>query len=309
MPTPLASAPGRLEDRSIDHDTARTDMTTAPASTADSVSDSATDFRERYGPWALVSGASEGTGAEFALQAAAKGLNVVLVARRADKLDELAARIRAEHGVEVVIRSMDLAAPDAAAQLRQVAEGRDLGLVVFNAGGDSVGGPFLDKEYAAWQMLTRRNIDLLTEACHDFARAFVARGRGGLIIVGSEAALGGCGRLAIYTATKAYAMNFGESLWKELKPRGVDVLNLLIGATDTPKLRTVFAKNNLSPDLVPLTPSQEVARAGLAGLGHGPTLVLNAMDATDNPLLSSTLRRERVELQSKFLDHFYGPSA
>jgi uncharacterized protein len=266
------------------------------------------DFFERYGPWALVSGASEGTGAEFALQAAAKGLNVILVARRADKLEELATQIRAAHGVEVVTRSIDLVAPDAAAQLQRAAEGRDVGLVVFNAGGDSVGGAFLDKPYAQWRTLTQRNIDLLTEACHAFASAFVKRGRGGLILVGSEAALGGCGRLAIYTATKAYAMNFGESLWKELKPRGVDVLNLLIGATDTPKLRTVFAKNRLAPDVVPLTSSHEVARAGLAGLGKGPTLVLNAMDAQDNPLVSSTLRRERVEVQSKFLDHFYGPA-
>lgn len=156
--------------------------------------------------------------------------------------------------------------------------------------------------------LTQRNIDLLTEACHAFGTAFAKRGRGGLILVGSEAALGGCGRLAIYTATKAYAMNFGESLWKELKPHGVDVLNLLIGATDTPKLRTVFAKNNLSPDLVPLTPSQEVARLGLSGLGRGPTLVLNALEDLDSPLVSSTIRRERVEVQSKFLDNFYGPA-
>ncbi|MCY4756584.1 SDR family NAD(P)-dependent oxidoreductase [Pelomonas aquatica] len=266
------------------------------------------DFRDRYGPWALISGASEGTGAEFALQAAAKGLNVILVARRIDKLNELAERIRAEQKVEVHTVSLDLTAADAAAQLQQAAAGRDLGLVVFNAGGDSVGGPFLDKPYASWRTLTQRNIDLLTEACHAFGTAFAKRGRGGLILVGSEAALGGCGRLAIYTATKAYAMNFGESLWKELKPHGVDVLNLLIGATDTPKLRTVFAKNNLSPDLVPLTPSQEVARLGLSGLGRGPTLVLNALEDLDSPLVSSTIRRERVEVQSKFLDNFYGPA-
>ena len=268
----------------------------------------ASDFLHRYGPWALISGASEGTGAEFALQAAAKGLNVILVARRVDKLEELATQIRTAYGVEVRTRSLDLTAPDAAAQLQDAAAGLDLGLVVFNAGGDSVGGRFLGSPYAAWRTLTQRNIDLLTEACHDFATAFVKRGRGGLILVGSEAALGGCGRLAIYTATKAYALNFGESLWKELQPLGVDVLNLLIGATDTPKLRKVFAKNNLAPDVVPLTASHEVARAGLAGLGHGPTLVLNALDELANPLVSSTLRRERVELQSRFLDNFYGPA-
>jgi short-subunit dehydrogenase len=266
------------------------------------------DFFERYGPWAMVCGASEGTGAEFALQVAAKGLNVILVARRIDKLEELAAQIKALHGVEVELCQLDLSLPDAPAALQRAAAGHNVGLVVFNAGGDSVGGSFLDKPYASWRSLTQRNIDLLTEACHDFGTAFVKRGRGGLILVGSEAALGGCGRLAIYTATKAYAMNFGESLWKELQPKGVDVLNLLIGATDTPKLRTVFAKFNLPADTVSLTSSAEVARAGIAGLGHGPTLVLNHSEDPTNPLVSSTLRRERVDAQSSFLDNFYGPA-
>jgi uncharacterized protein len=272
------------------------------------VSPSDPEFFARYGPWALVSGASEGTGAEFALQAAAKGLNIILVARRAAKLDELATQIRADHGVEVVTCTLDLSLPGAAQALQKAAEGRDLGLVVFNAGGDSVGGPFLDSPYEAWRSLTQRNIDLLTEACHGFATRFVARKRGGLILVGSEAALGGTGRLAIYTATKGYMLNFGESLWKELKPRGVDVLNLLIGATDTPKLRTVFAKNNLPLDAVPLTTSAEVARRGLAALGKHPTVVLSAPEDSDNPMLSTRIRRERVEYQSRFLDNFYGPS-
>ncbi len=265
-------------------------------------------FTERYGPWALVCGASEGTGAEFALLAAAKGLNVMLVARRQDKLDELAQQIQQAHGVLTRTLSLDLAADQAAARLQQAVADIDLGLVVFNAGGDSVGGPFLDKPYAAWRQLTLRNIDFLTEACHDFATRLVARGRGGLVLVGSEAALGGCGRVALYTATKAFALNLGESLWKELQPKGVDVLNVLIGATDTPKLRTVFAKFGLSADAVALTPSDRVAALGLAKLREGPTVVLNFQDADDNPLVSARLRRERVNFQSAFLDNFYGKS-
>ena len=279
--------------------------------TATPTADSSIDFFKRYGSWAVVAGASEGTGAEFSLQLAAKGFNVILVARRQDKLDELAAQIRAAHAVEVQTVALDLSTPGASAQLQQACadHDHDLGLVVFNAGGDSVGGSFLDSSYAQWQTLTQRNIDFLTESCHAFALRFVQRGRGGLVLVGSEAALGGCGRLAIYTATKAYAMNFGESLWKELKPRGVDVINLLIGATDTPKLRRVFAKFNLSPDAVPLTSSEAVARLGLAALGQGPTLVLSAAPDSQDSLVSAALRRERVEVQSAFLNNFYGPSA
>ncbi len=148
---------------------------------------------------------------------------------------------------------------------------------------------------------------MLTEACHRFATAFVAKGRGGIVIIGSEAAFQGTGRLALYSATKGYALNLGESLWRELKPRGVDVLNVLIGATDTPKLRTVFEKNNLSPDAVPLTLAEDVARVALAHLGDGPTVVLDALDDDENPMLSRRLRRERVVYHSEFLNHFYGP--
>ena len=264
-------------------------------------------FVSKYGPWVLVSGASEGTGAEMALLAAAKGCNVVLVARRTEKLQELATTIQQTFGVQTRIHSLDLTAPNAAAQLLASADGLDLGLVIFNAGGDSVGGPFLAKPYSEWRRLLQRNIDMLTEACHLFASAFAAQGRGGLILVGSEAAFQGTGRLALYSATKGYALNLGESLWRELKPKGVDVLNVLIGATDTPKLRTVFAKNNLSPDLVPLTAAQDVAEAALEYLPEGPTVVLSAINDDANPLVSRRLRRERVVYQSEFLSNFYGP--
>ncbi len=264
-------------------------------------------FLERYGPWVLIAGASEGTGAAFAHHAAEKGAHCILVARRVDKLEELATELREQYGAEVMTRSIDLSAPGAAAALQDAVAGKEVGLVIFNAGGDSVGGRFLDSSYEAWRTLTARNIDMLTEACHRFAQAFVKRGRGGIILVGSEAALGGTGRLAIYTATKGYALNFGESLWRELKPHGVDVLNLLIGATDTPKLRTVFAKFGLSPDVVALTPAADVARAGLANLGHGPTVVLADAGASDHPLTSARVRRERVEWQTNFLNNFYGP--
>jgi len=264
-------------------------------------------FVSKYGPWVLVSGASEGTGAELAILAAAKGCNLILVARRTEKLEVLATTLQDTFGVETRVCSLDLTAPDAAARLQAGAQGLDLGLVIFNAGGDSVGGPFLAKPYAEWRQLLQRNIDMLTDACHRFATAFVERGRGGIILIGSEAAFQGTGRLALYSATKGYALNLGESLWRELKPKGVDVLNVLIGATDTPKLRTVFAKNNLSPDLVPLTAAQDVAEAALAHLDDGPTIVLSAMDDDENPLHSRRLRRQRIVYQSEFLNNFYGP--
>lgn len=264
-------------------------------------------FVSKYGPWVLVSGASEGTGAEMAELAAAKGCNLVLVARRTEELERLAARLGQTYGAQTRVRTLDLAKPGAAAALEACAEDLDLGLVIFNAGGDSVGGRFLDSAYAQWRELLLRNIDMLTEACHRFGTTLVARGKGGMILIGSEAAFQGTGRLALYSATKGYALNLGESLWREFGPQGVDVLNVLIGATDTPKLRTVFARNNLSPDAVPLTLASHVASIALEALGDGPTVVLDALENDDDPMLSRRLRRERVVRHSEFLNHFYGP--
>ena len=264
-------------------------------------------FLERYGPWVLVVGASEGTGAEFALQAAGKGANVILVARRPDKLEELGSRIAAECGVEVVTRSLDLAGLGAAAALQEAAEGKDVGLVIFNAGGDNVGGRFLDSSHEQWATLVQRNIGMLTEACHRFATMLAGRGRGGLLLVGSDAAFGGVGRLAVYTATKGYALNMGESLWRELKPHGVDVLNVVIGATDTPKLRSVLQQHGVPAEAMVLTSARDVARIGLSKLGAGPTVVLGAPAESDDTLTSAKLRRERVTKQSEFMTNFYGP--
>jgi short-subunit dehydrogenase len=134
----------------------------------------------------------------------------------------------------------------------------------------------------------------------------VKRGRGGVLIVGSEAALGGQGGLSIYTATKGYAINFGESLWQEWKSRGVDVLNAIIGATDTPHLREVLAARGLPVEAVSLADPREVARFMLNGLGRGPTLFYGANeDSTELPK-SAGRRRERVAEMTKLLELFYG---
>src|SRR5690606_3891291 len=113
--------------------------------------------------------------------------------------------------------------------------------------------------------------------------------------------------MALYSATKGYALNLGESISREFGPQGVDVINELIGTPDTPKLRTVFARNNLSPDAVPLTLASYVARVAVEELGDGPTVVLDALENDDDPMLSRRLRRERVVRHSEFLNHFYGP--
>src|SRR4051812_12607888 len=101
-------------------------------------------FLKRYGPWAVIAGASEGLGAEFARQIAARGVNVVLLARRAEKLTEVATEVRARSGVEVRIASVDLAGANVLEEVRAATADLEIGLVVYNAA-LSVIGPFVDR--------------------------------------------------------------------------------------------------------------------------------------------------------------------
>jgi len=264
------------------------------------------DFTDLYGSWAVVAGASDGLGAEFARELARRGMNCALVARRSARLAELAEELRRDFGVDAECYPIDLAAADAGARLEAIADAVDVGLVIFNAGGDTVGTAFVASELDAWQALIRRNIDTLTEGCHRFGARFSARGRGGIIVVGSDAAFGGGGRLSIYTASKAYALNLAESLWAELRPAGVDVAYLVIGSTDTPKMRKVLAERGIAPESVNLAAPAAIARWALDGIGAGPTLVFDGATDPANPLVSPVLRRARVEHTTKLMDFFYG---
>ena len=254
------------------------------------------DFAARYGPWALIAGASEGTGAAFARQLAAAGLNLVLVARRQGPLDALAAEIDAEHGVTCVTASIDLAAPDAVDRMAAAAGEREIGLLILNAGADTNGSKFLDNAVENWAALTQRNVMTVLGACHRFAGAMRARGRGGLILVGSGACYLGLPGISVYGATKAFDLVLGEALWAELKGHGVDVLNLIMGKTDTPAHRELMERLDIPfPD--DCADADDVAALGLEHLPHGPTI--NWGEPEDQPGmagLSAVQRRERIEM-------------
>ena len=146
-------------------------------------------FAERYGPWAVIAGASEGTGAEFARLAAERGLSCVLVARREGPLEILAEELRDKHGVDCVTASVDLAKPDAADEIIGAAGERQVGLFISNAGSDFNGSLFLDADLGAWMQLTQRNVITTLACCHHFAGPMRARGRGGLLLVRLTAAM------------------------------------------------------------------------------------------------------------------------
>jgi short-subunit dehydrogenase len=226
-------------------------------------------FAERYGPWALIMGASEGTGREFARQVAAKGLNVILVARREGPLKELAEEIRQESGVEAVTASVDLAKPDARERIVKAVGGREVGLYINNAGADPNGSRFLDKDLQAWVDLAQRNVMTTLTTAYEFAGPMRARKRGGVILVNSGACYGGGSFMATYCASKAFDLVFAEGLWAELHGHGVDVLTLVMGQTDTPAYRALLAEKGLPLPTNWASPA-DVARTGLEQLPHGP---------------------------------------
>lgn len=226
------------------------------------------EFAAKYGPWALITGGSDGVGLAFATRLAGEGINLILVGRSTDKLRAAAAEVQAL-GVECVTASVDLGAPGAAARIAAAAGDREVGLMITNAGADPNGARFLEKDIAAWDALTTMNVNTTMHLAHHFGRAMKARGRGGMILVSSGACYGGLNGLATYCASKGFVLNFAEALWAELRHDGVDVLTLVLGRTDTPSHRKILEESGQD---VPegMAMPDEVAEVGLRQLPHGP---------------------------------------
>lgn len=259
----------------------------------------------KYGPWALITGASEGTGAEFALRLAGEGLNCILVARREGPLLDLAEQVRAK-GVECVTASVDLTAPDATDKIAAAAGTREVSLFIANAGADTNGSLFLDNEVANWERLVTLNIVTTMRNCHRFGQGMRARGRGGIVLVGSGSCYGGLHGMGVYSGVKAFDLCFGEGLWAEMRHVGVDVLNLILGRTDTPAHRRISEANGHTFDATGMASPAEVARIGLEQLPHGPVYNWGqANDVAGYAPNSPDERRARIlkieELTSRYL--------
>src|SRR5215467_7215265 len=165
------------------------------------------EFAERYGPWAVVAGASDGIGASVARLLGERGVSVVLVARREAMLEEVATTVKTPTRVV----TLDLSGERADEALADATDDLDVGLLVYNAGADPNASRFLDKPLAVWQELVRRNVNTVLGACHRFGSRLVERGAGGIVLVTSGAAWAGGDRLAAYGATKAFDLVLGEA--------------------------------------------------------------------------------------------------
>ena len=228
----------------------------------------------------------------LAKQLAAEGVRSILVARREGPLAQLKQEIFDEYGVECVTASVDLASTEATNDVIQAAGDREVGLLITNAGADGNGSPFLDADLSAWNKLVNLNVVTTMGLSHHFGKKMRERGRGGIILVGSGACYGGIGGIAVYTASKAFDQCFAESLWAELRPHGVDVLNLVLGRTDTPAHRELMERLGMPiPD--GMASADDVAALGLKRLPHGP--VQNWGQEDDQPGYLSTSAAQRCE--------------
>lgn len=186
------------------------------------------------GTTALVTGASSGIGEQFALALAARGADLVLVARRAERLEALAERIRAGHGRTVTVLAADLARPGAGAGLaaRVAAAGLQVDTLVNNAG-FATHGAFVEAKADRVGDELALNVTALVELTHALLPGMVARRRGTVVNLASTAAFQPVPWMAVYGATKAFVLSFSEALSHEVRGSGVTVLALCPGATRT----------------------------------------------------------------------------
>ena len=263
-----------------------------------------TSFVERYGPWAVVAGASEGIGASFSKKLASRGMNLVLVARRAAPLEELASELRQKHNIEVRVQPLDLGSPDAVAGMTTATEGLDIGLMIYNAAYSPI-GTFLDIDVEEHLKAVDVNVYGPLRLSHYFGRRFVERGKGGIILMSSMSGFQGTAMVANYAATKAYDMVLAEGLWYELGQKGVDVLACVAGATLTPNYQSTTDRIPTAGLAKPMQPD-EVTEQALLDLGQRPRGVSGRRNRFASVLLSRLLpRRGAVEMVSKETERLF----
>ncbi|MGE5302767.1 MAG: SDR family NAD(P)-dependent oxidoreductase [Alphaproteobacteria bacterium] len=223
-------------------------------------------FKERYGPWALITGASSGIGAEFARQLAALGLNLILVARRKQKLDDLARQLEGAGQITVQTIAADLSRPDFLSSMVSELGSIEVGLLVNNAG-FGLAREFLDHEIEKELALLDVNCRAPLILTHVVGRRMAQRKRGGVIFVSSVVGFLATPFQAHYAASKAYELFLAEALGFELKKNGIDVLALCPGATET-EFHAVAGAHAVAA--MPVAP---VVATAISQLGKRPVVI------------------------------------
>lgn len=249
---------------------------------------------QQYGPWAVITGASDGIGRAIADQAAAEGLNVALAARSEGKLRELAAELQRTGGVETRVIAVDLGKPAGATTIFDAVADLDVGLAVLAAGFGTI-GPLAEASSDDELDMVAVNVTAVAELAQGFAQRMTARGRGGIVLFSSVLGWQGVPGQANYSATKAYVQTLGEGLHGELKPRGVDVLCVAPGP-----VHTGFAARAGITMPVATTP-EVVAHATWTALGRRGTVVPGVQAKIMTAALKPLPRRGRSIILSRVM--------
>lgn len=248
------------------------------------------DFKSKYGPTAVVTGASKGIGKEFARQLAQRGLDVVIVARGEQGLMNVADEISAATGQTIIPICGDIADPQIIEAIIQRCADLEVGLLINNASGGKLGS-FLRQPEPDFQAIDL-NIKSPLVLTHHFSRKMARRGRGGIIFLSGLSAYGVAPNLAHPVATNAYRLSLGESLHYELKDSGVDVSVLIPGPVRTPGHRnpdldfSTITKNPMEPDVV--------VKVALDGLGHKAILTPGRANRVAGFMIRRVMPRARV---------------
>ena len=228
------------------------------------------NFRDKYGPWGLIAGASIGLGAAFAEEVAKRKLNLVLIARRSEPLQKLEKELRTHYDIEVRTVQLDLASPNLLEELVPHTDDIEIGLMIYDTAFHTIGAFFnqsLENHLRHIDVNCRGPL-MLT---YHFGHKMIQRGRGGIILMSSLTGFQGSPLLSNYGGTKAYNTVLGEGLWYEMKQHGVDVMVSVAGAIETPNyIETKPNKLSMAPG--PMKPA-DVARETVAALGKTHTFV------------------------------------
>jgi uncharacterized protein len=217
------------------------------------------------------------------------------VARRVERLNDMATKYRKDHGINVKVCQIDLANSTAAQQILDATASLDIGLIVSNAG-FSIKGDYAKCDAKEMAEMLMVNCNTPMQLAHGFVPRLRKRGKGGLVLTGSVEGLIGCPYSTAYSASKALVKSLGEGLWGELTPEGIDVLTLCPGATDTEAMDRLgidraSLQNLQSPD--------EVARLTLENLKNGPTYIPSEHYRKSFEGLLSMPRRDALAMMAK----------
>jgi len=241
-------------------------------------------FKEKYGPWAVVTGASSGIGFEFAHQLAALGLNLVLVARRKDRLDLLAIELHKKYAIQCKVIQVDLSQNNFLTEIEKVTAEIEIGLLINNAGFGTT-GELLENDLETEIKLLHVNCRAPLILAHHFGNKMKDRKKGGIIFTASIVGFTAVPLWSNYAASKAYDLFLSEALSHELKPHGVDVLALCPGTT-----KAEFQEIAGTQMLMPMS-AEAVVQRGLQKLGHTYVTIpgiLNRLNVLSVKLLPQT---------------------